>query len=93
MTNVEQQRKERERRAQLQIEADRAERKIRDDRERIRQNKDVERRRIQLMAIRQQEEKKEAEISSGELKSKQLVKELEEKKRLRLLEEQQENQP
>jgi len=85
MTDVEKARRDREKKAQLAIEAERAERKIRDDRERIRQNKEIERRRIQLMAIKQQEEKKEAEIHQGELKSKELVKELEEKKKLRQL--------
>jgi hypothetical protein len=44
------------------------------------------------MAIQQQEEKLNAEIRMGEERSRALVKELEEKKRLRQLAEQQEQQ-
>ena len=92
MADIEKLRRDRERRAQQRADEERTARRIKEDQERARRARDTERRRIQLMAIKQQEEKKEAEIRLGELKSKDLIKELEAKKKARLIQEQEQQQ-
>ncbi len=80
MGDVEQQRRKREREAQMKLDIERAERRVREERERQEQKREHERRRLQLKAIKAQHERKEADIAEGQIRSKQLTEEMEQKK-------------
>ncbi len=81
MPDVEKMRRQREKEYQARIDAERAERRIKEQREREMRAREHERRRIEIMTMEKHDAKKAAEIAEGERKSKEALKEVEDRRR------------